>query len=242
MLRRSLAWTILGAIVVVGAWDVLDLPKYAHVGCDYEQQQHARYKCTSLHIVFVPFWYLAKISYDLEKEILGLSTFFIAFFTLVLAFLAIGQHRQTKILQRAYVRVSPHGIENLTTGELIGKVALQNVGKLPATDLFFAAKICRGNEKWEPPKLSDAQLMKVGTLPIETGWIMASDGIAAQNTANLAYVYAYGRATYLDGFKKKRFVEFCHRYPWEKKQTPAGGGLRINFGDARPHGEYNRGD
>ncbi len=49
-----------------------------------------------------------------------------------------------------------------------------------------------------------------------------------------------GRVTYLDGFGKRRFTNFCHRYNTAVKKTPDGGGYVIREEDARYH-DYGNG-
>jgi hypothetical protein len=56
------------------------------------------------------------------------------------------------------------------------------------------------------------------------------------------YLYVWGRVTYADGFGERRFVDFCHRYNTEMKETPPGGGYRIRTEHARYHDFGNRAD
>jgi len=49
------------------------------------------------------------------------------------------------------------------------------------------------------------------------------------------YLYVWGRMTYVDGFKRPRYLNFCHRYPWDKRETPSGGGFLIS----EEHGRYH---
>ncbi|MGA8962583.1 MAG: hypothetical protein WB475_20485, partial [Pseudolabrys sp.] len=55
------------------------------------------------------------------------------------------------------------------------------------------------------------------------------------------FLYLWGRAEYKDGFRwRKRRTDFCHRYPWEMRETPTGGGVAISKDYARYHEAGNR--
>jgi hypothetical protein len=56
------------------------------------------------------------------------------------------------------------------------------------------------------------------------------------------FIYVWGRVTYLDGFGKRRFTNFCHRYNTAMKKPPAGGGYVIREEDARYHDYGNDAD
>jgi hypothetical protein len=52
------------------------------------------------------------------------------------------------------------------------------------------------------------------------------------------YLYVWGRARYKNGFNRKRYINFCHRYPLEKMDPePQGLGYSISAKFARHH-EY----
>jgi len=52
------------------------------------------------------------------------------------------------------------------------------------------------------------------------------------------HLCAWGRVTYVDGFGKERWTNFCHRYPTEVKEAKSGGGylIRKKYGRHHEHG------
>jgi hypothetical protein len=162
----------------------------------------------------------------------------VAVFTIVLAISTIGlwrstralwhsteatgerQIRDTEILQRAYVSVEPDGIEphQDRSDRVHGRVIFRNVGHLSAR-----------NVKWYGtcgmPKDHEV-------FPIEelfSGQLVLPPGAAARQRIGTAFTQGHGKeipmprignstfvwgiVTYEDGFGKRRFTRFCHRYP-----------------------------
>ena len=54
------------------------------------------------------------------------------------------------------------------------------------------------------------------------------------------FIYVWGRVTYLDGFGKRRFTNFCHRYNTGARKFAEGGRYFIPEEDARYH-DYGNG-
>ena len=163
-----------------------------------------------------------------------ISTFIVVVFTVVLARVAWKQNRDSKILQRDYLNVEFDGIRNNLGGELLGHVTFVNVGHLPAKKFSWLVNLSTGDGVWKPPKIKNKEL--VGKLiPIGAKWPMVSAGIPhPQEPPEGLHLYVWGRATYKDGYKwRKRYTNFCHRYPWEKRETPTGGGVSISAEHAR---------
>jgi hypothetical protein len=178
----------------------------------------------------------------------------VAFFTVVLALSTIAlwgagerqlelihqnaarQAGDTEILQRAYVAAELGGIRDMTGGQLVG-----HVGHLPATDLRDAVKKIEVHDgAWRPPIIPDTELEDHGVLPIGVRMKKGSAGTiypgqVADSQIRDKYLYVWGRMTYVDGFKRRRHLNFCHRYPWDKRETPTGGGLLIS----EEHGRYH---
>ena len=66
--------------------------------------------------------------------------------------------------------------------------------------------------------------------------VVAIFTVVPQEPPQGLFLYVWGRATYRDGFRwRKRYANFCHRYPWEMRETPTGGGVRISTEHARYH-------
>lgn len=170
-----------------------------------------------------------------------ISTFIVAVFTVVLARVAWKQNRDSKILQRAYLNVEFDGIRNNLSGELLGHVTFINVGHLPAKKFSWLVNLSTGDGVWKPPKIKNKELVGKNLIPIGAKWPMVSAGIPhPQEPPEGLYLYVWSRATYKDGFKwRKRYTNFCHRYPWEKRETPTGGGVSISAEHARYHDEGN---
>jgi hypothetical protein len=158
--------------------------------------------------------------------------------TFLLATIAGLQVRDGRILQRAYVSVRENGIRDSSTGRLLGHVIFANVGHLPAGGFNWVVRLSPGDERWCPPKLDETAMDGEAVLPIGAEWKKESDGTDLGTAIDDPFLYVWGRVTYKDGFRRrKRYANFCHRYPRDKKETPSGGGLYIRPEHARYH-EY----
>ena len=174
------------------------------------------------------------------------ATVVIAAFTVVLACVGRRQAADAEILQRAYVSVEPLGIVTGTTGLLIGQVAFKNVGKLPATEFVpVVRKIEVHHAEWVAPILTDNDLPKTtpSLVPIGAEVPQGSGGITPEGVAQAKvsgdkYLYVYGRARFKDGFKRDRYVNFCHRYPWA--MAASNGSISKDW--ARYHNDGNNAD
>lgn len=190
--------------------------------------------------VSVATW-IGSIIHTHREEILAVATVFIAFYTIVLAYIGRRQNKISKIIQRAYVSADMDGINDTTEGNLVGQVIFKNVGHLPANKLSWLVKISSGDEQFMPPKIKNRELEGVGVLPIGAEWPKGSDGIPIpQEGTKPEFMYVWGRITYKDGIRwRKRYLNFCHRYPMEKSTTPAGGGYCIDVRHGRYHERGN---
>ena len=63
-----------------------------------------------------------------------------------------------------------------------------------------------------------------------------------ESTDAAKYLYVWGRASYRDGFGKKRNTSFCHRYNWAARDVPASGEVHIGAEHARYHDFGNEAD
>jgi hypothetical protein len=141
------------------------------------------------------------------------------------------------------VSVQPGGIGTITTtGHLLAYVNFKNVGHLPASDLRWTIQelIPRDQDDWKPPPISDSDLQPSGVLPIDTTFKRGSK--ALDHVPSDAFIYVWGRVTYLDGFGKRRFTNFCHRYNTAAKKFAEGGLYVIRAEDARYHDYGNEAD
>jgi hypothetical protein len=166
------------------------------------------------------------------------STFAIAIFTIVLAYVAYRQSRDARILQRAYLDAKFGGVQTNNAGDLVGHVTFKNVGHLPAKSVFWLVNLNGGSADWKPEKIRSKDMIGASVLPIGAEWPRGSPSLPhPQENQKGLYIYVWGRVTYRDGFKRwrKRRLDFCHRYPWEKRETPTGGGVKISTEWARYH-------
>jgi hypothetical protein len=175
----------------------------------------------------------------------------VAVFTIVLAGVVRRQITDTRILQRAYLNVEPKGIEWSTNGFLVGQVAFKNVGKLPATAFVSVVKKIEVHDAdWVTPILTDAALPRraPGLVPIGAEVLQGSGGITPKEVLEAPvsgdkYLYVWGRARFKNGFNRKRYVNFCHRYPLERMEPePQGPGYSISAKYARYHQYGNNAD
>ena len=160
----------------------------------------------SLHL----YNYLKRTLHDPIAGFTGLL--FIA--TAILAWIAVRQMRDTRILQEQ------GGIISTTEGTLIGHVKFKNVGHLPASDFRWFLDVTPNDDGgWKPPE--------VGRLPDERGVCQIGARIIRGSrpfgVPSQQYIYVWGRVTYLDGFGLPRFTEFCHRYNTAVRSNPTSG-------------------
>jgi hypothetical protein len=142
-----------------------------------------------------------------------------------------------RVLQRAYVIALPGGVSTTTRGELLAHVEFKNVGHLPASQVKSVLKFGPSDDgDWSPPTVADKDLRPTGALPIGISVRAGSRGIPVpQSWAK--YLYAWGRVTYVDGFGKERWTNFCHLYNTGAKEAQTGGGYLIRKEGGRHH-EY----
>jgi hypothetical protein len=189
------------------------------------------------------YWqWFADLVHPHHEVIAALSMAVIAVLTIVLAYLAWRLTRDARILQRAYLDVQFGGIRNNTAGELVGHVTFKNVGHLPAHKFCWVVNLGAGGKDWKPPKIKNRDLDGESVIPIGAEWPKGSAPLAhPQEEQRGLYLYVWGRVTYKDGYKwRKRYTDFCHRYPWEKRETPASGGVAISTDEARYNVYGNR--
>jgi hypothetical protein len=188
-------------------------------------------------------WVFSTFIKPFHEEILAIATVIIAIYTIVLARVARRQTKDTRILQRAYLSVLPGGI-HILNNQLIGvaHIEIHNGGNLPATrtkwfinhslegygDLEIGeidVRLTRTGDNTVSPKTT----MRLGGPPITIG----PDDLRHQDGL---FLYVWGAASYRDGFGKRRFTRFCHRYNCVNfTQHPQLGGIAIDAVHARYH-------
>ena len=151
----------------------------------------------------------------------------------IAAYLAVRlQIKDTRAQLRAHIAATLGGIKTTTTGEYVGHVIFRNVGRMPAYNFVCPPpRIIATGEIWEPPEWSGHIPETEKVLPAGTPEPIGSEGIwQAEIDMCLAepkFLYVWGRITYTDGFDRSRFTNFCHRYPWARRETITGGEVRI---------------
>ncbi len=155
-----------------------------------------------------------------HDEILALATFVVATFTIILAWVARRQVKDTRILQRAYLSVKPAGIHMLRNrNEAVAHVEICNAGNLPATKVrWFIKHTFSSKGDLDVGKL-DARLGEKPGNVIAPHSKMRQGGDSIEvspwglRVKEDLFLYVWGAVTYKDGFRwRKRTTTFCHRY------------------------------
>jgi hypothetical protein len=155
----------------------------------------------------------------------------------------------TRILQRAYLGVIPRGIDlyRSADGRLSCDVSFVNSGNLPARNVSWVIdrKFCTD------PRLNDFPIdesridgnnliLPHGEIRKGGPWINSAELDAfrhrQQDIPDSCWLYVWGSVRYMDGFNRKRFVDFCYRY------YLAGTTWTIDEKEGRQHESGNRTD
>jgi len=181
---------------------------------------------------------------DYNGAIQAIAAAIMAAFTIILARIGREQIRQTKILQRAYVAVRRRGIALTADGDVVGHIAFENVGSLPAREFCVAVKLC-----WDlNPDLSEFEELPLGpkvVLPARTKFPsgtppLPKDDIGVDGfRAERGHLFVWGRVSYTDGFGNLRWLKFCHRYNCKSPRNSRGG-ISRRYG--RHHHHHNEDD
>lgn len=156
---------------------------------------------------------------------------------------------------RARISVLPRGINPMIGKDHgMGHIAVKNIGKLPAhrVSIFVKMKISGAAEQSFPIP-SDLQHV-VRTLQPDTEMMEGTSDTIPISTfcTDRDYVYVWGVAYYDDGFNKRRFTRFCHRYHTAKhmrqwplvlaREIPNRPEIIISASEARYHTTGNDAD
>lgn len=190
--------------------------------------------------------------------ITAIATGFIAWFTFALrrstdnlaeatTAIADRQSKELKIIQRAYLSVSPDGIRPYRSGDayLACSVVIENSGGLPAKNVrwFINREFDKDPARSDfPVPDTDAEfhgrnlipakgkMIKGGPAIPRAEYLIFRDGGRFQDR----WLYVWGRIFYSDGFSDVRHIDFCHRYNLlgEKDLTiPAENGRMHEYGN-----------
>jgi hypothetical protein len=149
---------------------------------------------------------------------------------------------------RAYLRVIPKGMDSMTTQHVLGHVIFENAGNISATDVWWIIKgPTKGNGGWQPTALTNEDCTRGPTvISVKGEFRRGTAAILPERPEKNEYWFIWGRAHYLDGFNKRRFINFCHSYPAARivmDKEPFGTiGYSIRAKYARQHDYGNEAD
>jgi hypothetical protein len=189
-------------------------------------------------IVTVLHW-IANFVTNYREEIVAIGTVLVAIFTFGIISVSRRQIRLTKTLERAYLAIKPLGIRPMRSdvGQLVGYIAVVNVGRLPAKNVkwFIKIKVANGTREhdFSIGKHAGDNFLPPGPEMIEGSDPLNRDILRPLSKDDL-YFYVWGEVRYHDGFDGGRWVKFCHRYSWHSFGD-VGGKLNAPAEDARYH-------
>jgi hypothetical protein len=127
--------------------------------------------------VFLSYWnsFFADLVRPYRDDITAISTLVIAIFAVVLARVAWKQTQDARILHRAYLDVKFGGVGDVSTGELVGRVDLKNIGHLPVQKLRWLVRLDSGGSNWRPPKIRNRDLAGESVIPPGAEWPRGSE-------------------------------------------------------------------
>jgi hypothetical protein len=120
---------------------------------------------------------------------------------------------------RAYITVDSHGIRPFRTGNVsIARIGVRNVGQIPANDVrwFMDAKVSTDGRLQDFPITDEFYGRNLTIQPHAEMVRSQSINIVENEYMDIrnrkAFLYIWGKISYIDGFHKPRFTLFCHRY------------------------------
>jgi hypothetical protein len=154
---------------------------------------------------------------------------------------------------RAYLAVEPGGIIQRTAEyNVSGYVFVRNVGKVPAQGVSVKIHLLPSVDKNPkfPPFDRDIELAMRAIQPSAKMRQGSADQIDINEATKVGqYLFVWGTVFYHDGFDKRRFTNFCHRY-WtddhnryhHSGEAVSGSVTVISYEKARYHTEGNNSD
>lgn len=156
-------------------------------------------------------------------KVLGGATVGLIIATLILAYFAFTQWSDTRTLQRAYISVSPKGIRPYMSDDnmLSCDVCFVNAGNLPATNVRWRMdRDFRTESDFRPPPVTKEWSGGTNVVPPKGEMRKGTQSIVGHDFDSFkehgeprkCWLYAWGTVEYDDGFNRRRFIDFCHRY------------------------------
>jgi hypothetical protein len=196
---------------------------------------------------------------ELQRDPVAGFTLLLFIATCLLAWIAFRQRRDSRIAQRAYVAVEPHGIHLMIEGDrVVGHVGIRNAGRLPARHLSWFIDMkhsAKGDEKEFPLGKAEGNIV---VTPGTTATRGSNNHLILENLISASgkseddplrrekplWLYVWGVVYYKDGFRwRKRYTKFCHRYNWAVRvRAPAQSDYSIAKEHARYHEDGNDAD
>jgi len=185
----------------------------------------------------------------LSAAISTIAAAVIAGFTIVLAGVGRRQISDTRILQRAYLSVTPAGIRPFGSDDddrIACDILICNAGNLPARNVswFIDKKYSEDAQEADFPIPNDVQSGDIVIAPrgeVRKGSKPTDKKIFVEKRdfgqPDRAWLYIWGRVTYHDGFKGGRYIDFCHRYNLRGAR-----GFEIPAANGRHHERGNKTD
>jgi hypothetical protein len=152
------------------------------------------------------------------------------------------QTSDTRILQRAYLTIEPRGIHLVRDGDaVLGHIGIKNVGKLPAQNVSWRVRMiltADGGLKSFP--IQDEEDGRIVLVPNAIARQGSQDRVPLQNitdrfNSGTGWLYVWGIVRYDDGFGKRRYTRFCHRY---NCRAQAVGAIAASGARYHAHGNY----
>jgi len=159
--------------------------------------------------------------------VLGLSTIALWLATRTLASQSA---LDTRIIQRAYMSVTPMGIEKFVKGPFYScDVLFKNVGHLPARNVrWFFDRIFSDDGFLNNFPIVDERFEGKNVVPPGTEMRLGGNAIenasfeAARKRPIENWLYVWGEVRYDDGFGADRYTKFCHRYNMRSARPDSG--------------------
>jgi hypothetical protein len=254
-LGQIICWSLAAVTIFVLACSISESPSFKECVAErVEQSRQQQKEEISANLRFVA----ARNAFRINAFCVGqwveqnnaaigaAATALIAILTVVLAVVAGGQIRQTKILERAHLSVEPLGIHCRKGGPWFATVGIKNSGRLPARNMrwFIGIERFSDDDAWKD--LPEVGEMRRGP-DVPPGATVRRSGkhfhvdqrYYRQPDQPERFMYVWGVVRYKDGFGRRRFTKFCHRYNSKAIEEAMDGSACIRPEDGRYHDDGN---
>jgi hypothetical protein len=212
--------SILVLIAVCSVVAIASLPLPCHpetkTSQTHTQNQPAYKNCPStISSIFIP---IGNFIHTYKDEITSVATAFLAFITGGLVYVAWLQIRTSKAQLRAHIIVDGLGVKPFKAGGSAADYFIKNVGQMPATKVewWIKAEFSEDGRRMNfPIEWTDTygQFVIAPGVKMIRKWEFDSTQSEITNFLTKKWVlYIWGEVQYLDGFSRKRWTKFCHRY------------------------------